>query len=301
MITISYVNFWENSNEPQDRWFTKFIEVNIDKDVIEVEPYNNPDIIICSCFGYIENVKRYNSKIKLFFYGENLDRIANYNNIDLLKSTFDLIVGFKYTDKKNKIFRLPLWLCYYPFYNMNSENNIITYLENTYKNNLKDKSFFCSLISNHDMNGQRAIIYNEMSKYGLILCPSKFKNNCESIAISNFAKIEFIKKTKYSICPENSYFEGYFTEKIFQAFEGGNIPIYHAIDEPEKDILNSNKYCYIKDVNNNEELEIKIKDVIENPDKYTDGNIFNVYSFKIISQYYDDLIEEIKKLLHKDM
>ena len=301
MISISYINFWENSNESQDRWFTKFIQANIDKDIIEVAPHNNPDIMICSCFGYIENVKRYNSKIKLFFYGENLDRIATYNNIELLKSIFDLIVGFKYTDKKNKIFRLPLWLCYYPFYNMNLNSNVITYLEEAYKNNLNNKSAFCSLISTHDMYGQRTILYNEMSKYGLILCPSKFKNNCDSIGNNNISKIEFIKKTKYSICPENSCFEGYFTEKIFQALEGGNIPIYHAIEEPEKDILNKNKYCFINDVNNKEEVETKIKDVIENPDKYTNGNIFNENSYKIISQYYNDLMEEIKKLLYKDM
>jgi hypothetical protein len=212
-----------------------------------------------------------------------------------------MIVGFKYTDKKNKIFRLPLWMCYYPFYNMNSENNIITYLEEAYKKNLKDKSSFCSLISNHDMYGQRIILYNEMSKYGLILCPSKFKQNCDSIANCNVAKIEFIKKTKYSICPENSCFEGYFTEKIFQALEGGNIPIYYAIDEPEKDILNNNKYCFIRDVNNKEEVEIKIKDVIENPEKYTDGNIFNENSYKIIKLYYDNLIDEIKRLLYKEI
>jgi hypothetical protein len=301
MITISYINFWQNSNETQDRWFTKFIQTNIDKDIIEIEPYNNPDILICSCFGYIENVKKYNSKIKLFFYGENLDRIPTYNNIELLKLTFDIIVGFKYTDKINKIFRLPLWLCYYPFYNMTSTNNIITYLEEAYKKNFKNKSSFCSLISNHDMYGQRIILYNEMNKYGLILCPSKFKNNCNRIGNSNFAKIEFIKKTKYSICPENSYFEGYFTEKIFQALEGGTIPIYHAIEEPEKDILNMNKYCFIKDINNKEEVEIKIKDVIENPNKYTEGNIFNENSYIIINQYYTDLIEEIKNLLYKDM
>ena len=300
MITIGYLNFWQN-NKINDIWFTKFVKENIDNNIKEINYTQNPDILICSCFGNINNVDNIKSKVKIFFYGENLDRIATYNNIELLKSIFDLIVGFKYTDKKNKIFRLPLWLCYYPFYNMNFNNNIITHLEEAYKNNLKDKSSFCSLISNHDMYGQRIILYNEMSKYGLILCPSKFKNNCDSIGNNNFAKIEFIKKTKYSICPENSCFEGYFTEKIFQAFEGGNIPIYHAIDQPEKDILNKNKYCFIKDVNNKEEVETNIKDVIENPDKYTEGNLFNENSYKIINQYYTDLINEIINLLYKDM
>ena len=48
--------------------------------------------------------------------------------------------------------------------------------------------------------------------------------------------------------------EGYFTEKIFQAFEGGTIPLYWSIGFPEPDIINKNKYCFC-DVKNKEELE----------------------------------------------
>ena len=33
-------------------------------------------------------------------------------------------------------------------------------------------------------------------------------------------------------------FEGYFTEKIFQSFEGGCIPVYWAVGRPEPDIIN---------------------------------------------------------------
>jgi len=296
MITISYINFW--SKEYNNIYFTKFINKNIDT-VNIVNNNDNPDILICSWMCNINNVITINAKIKLFFYGENLNRYPPYNNIELLKSTFDLIIGFKYDDKDNKILRFPLWLLYYPYYNMNDkDNNIINYLETSHKlNNSIDKPYLGALIARHDNGGQRRILLSELSKYGKVLCPSIYNNNCKKINKGNNAKLDFLKYTKYNICPENSLFEGYFTEKIFQALEAGTIPIYWAINEPETDILNRNKYCFIKNINDKDEVNTKIKDVIENPESYIDGNIFNDDAYTIISKYYDNLIKEIKRLL----
>lgn len=300
MITVSYINYWKNDGNTQDRWLSKFIEENIGP-VKLVNIKDNPDILICSCFGNINNIKNIRARIKLFYYGENLERYPPYNNSELLKSTFDIIAGFKYTDKKTKVFRMPLWLHYYPFYNMNDvHKNIITYLENEYDTNkTTEKNVFGSLIARHDRGGQRRILLDETQKHGNILCPSNFNKNCNQILPVNRAKIDFIKNTKYNICPENSKFEGYHTEKIFNAFEGGTIPIYWAIDEPEKDILNKNKYCFIKNINDKDEVERKIKDAVENSEKYLEGNIFNTNAQDIIRTYYDDLIEEIKRLMKK--
>lgn len=79
--------------------------------------------------------------------------------------------------------------------------------------------------------------------------------------------------------------------------EAGTIPIYWAINEPEPDILNCNKYCFIKNINDNNEVNTKIKDVIAHPESYIEGNIFNDDAYTIISKYYDNLIKEIKRLL----
>ncbi len=298
MITIAYINYWPQTVDIQDFWLSNFVKENIG-DIIHIKPDENPDILFCSCFGNIENVKRLSAKVKIFFYGENLERYSKYNNIELLKSTFDLIVGSRYTDLENKILRLPLWLLYYNYYNMNNkDDNIITFLERKYKINSKiNKTIFCSLIARHDSDGQRTILLKETEKYGNVMCPSRFNNNCNGIKRGNEDKIEFVKQCKYNICPENSKYEGYFTEKIFQSFESGCIPIYWAIDEPEKEILNKNKYCFIKNINDKNEVTEKIKEVVEDPDKYLEGNIFNNNAYKITGNYYNDLIEEIKKLL----
>jgi len=177
-----------------DRWITTFIETNLNIKLQEINPYSNPDILISSCMGNINNIDKINSTVKIFFYGENLDRYPPYNNLELLKSKFDIILGFKYSNKKEKQFRLPLWMCYYPYYNFNDKDrNIITYLENTYIKNIATKENKCSLIARHDRGGQRLILYNEMRKYVDILCPSKFKKNCNVIGSGNKAKLDFIK------------------------------------------------------------------------------------------------------------
>ena len=94
MITLAYINFWEDVNN--DDYFTIFIEKNIGK--VRLVNYNeNPDILISSVNGDIYKIKNINAKCKVFFYGENLHNYPPYNNDALLYDTFDLIVGFKET------------------------------------------------------------------------------------------------------------------------------------------------------------------------------------------------------------
>lgn len=296
MITIAYVNFW---NDPyNDKYLSEFIQNNIDNEIKHVNYNNNPDILIASVNGNINVISKIKSKCKIFYYGENLDRYPPYNNIELLQNNFDIILGFKYTNKKEKILRFPLWLFYYKFYNFNSNNNIVDYIENEYKNNIiKHKPYFASIISKHDRGGQRLKIINELQKYGKIMSPGNFMNNTPKIGNTQTDKINYISNSLYNICPENSIYEGYTTEKVFQALEAGTIPLYWGHDLPEKDILNINKYCFC-DINNNNKLEIQIKDIIVNKNKYIMGSVFNNNAKKIIDTYYNDLINEIKKYIN---
>ena len=294
MITLSYVNFWKDPTN--DNYFTHFINKNIDN--VQIVNYNNnPDILIASVFGSINIVKNSKAKCKIFYYGENLDRYSPYNNEKLLLDTFDLVVGFKYTNLEKKQIRFPLWLMYYKFYNYTPEYNLIDYIETKYKKNIKKeyKTVFTTLIARHDRGGQRLKIYNEIvnNNYGIVMCPSNFKKNTNIIGNTTEDKINYISKSVYNICPENSAFEGYFTEKIIQAFEGGTIPLYWAIDLPEKGLLNENKYCFC-DIDNPIKLREQIKHVMTNSNYYLKGNVFTDEAPDIISTYYNTLITNIK-------
>jgi hypothetical protein len=290
MITIAYINYWKDPHN--DNYFIKFIEQNIGN-VKQVKSTENPDILIASCMGNINNVRNVKAKCKLFYYGENLNRYPPYNDDTLLQNTFDLIVGFKNTDLSKKQIRFPLWLMYYKYYKYNDTDNILTYIQNKYNENIKkEKEFIGTIIARHDRGGQRTIIYNELSKHGVIKAPGTYRKNTPSIGKTHEDKINYISRGTYNICPENSYYEGYFTEKIFQAFEGGTIPLYWAIDLPEPEIINKNKYCFC-DIKNKESLSKSIHNACINPNQYIEGGVFTDKAGKQIQLFYSTLLNNI--------
>lgn len=294
MIKLAYINYWKDPRN--DNYFTEYLRYHFGPTKI-VNPNDSPDILIASCMGNINSVKNIKCKLKIFFYGENLDRYPPYNDDTVLQETFNLIVGFKSTNKEKKQIRFPLWLIYYPYYDYQTNNNILNYIQNKYNQNIKKtKKFGCSLIARHDRGGQRKTIYDIVKKHTIIMCPGKFMNNTKTIGPNHEDKIKYISEGIFNICPENSCYENYFTEKIFQAFEGGTIPIYWAIDYPEVDILNKNKYifCNFKNINN---LDNQIISFLDNQAKNKDESIFVKNANIIIKEYYTTLKNEIKNNL----
>lgn len=308
MITLAYINFW--SDPDNDTYFTDFINHNIGQ--VKLVNYNeNPDILIASVFGNINIIKHVRAKCKLFYYGENLNRYPPYNNEQLLLDTFDLIVGFKDTNIDKKQIRFPLWLMYYKYYNYTLECNLIDYIEKKYKENKenkeKQKTIFATLVARHDREGQRTKICNEIENYlktttntttntTKIMYPGLFRHNIglnNNIGPNTNDKINYISQGLYNICPENSAFEGYFTEKIVQAFEAGTIPLYWAVDLPEKGLINENKYCFCN-IDNPNELKAQINKALAHPDYYLEGNVFTEEAPIILSNYYNTLISNIK-------
>ena len=190
---------------------------------------------------------------------------------------------------------------YYPFYKMtDDDNNIIDYIKNERDKNIKvKKEYFASCIARHSRLGIRKLICNNMSKYGKIMYPSKFRKNC-SIGPEPNHKIDFLKKVKFNICPENSKFPEYYTEKIFHALEAGCVPIYWAIDLPEKNIINQECYKFIN-IENKELMNKQIKEVIENYDKYINEDIFTENAkdiVKILNKNYKKILVNILDKLY---
>jgi hypothetical protein len=298
-LTMAYINFWpQNYNHIQDWWLSEYIKHNISLEYELVPPNDDPDILIASCFGDINEIKNIKSKCKIFFYGENLDLVTPYNNHELLKNTFDIILGFKETNIAEKLVRLPLWMLYYPFYNFDEANNILNHIQNSYNKNItrNDKLNVASLIASHDRNGIRTFIYNKVKNAIDVLCPGKLLRNIEPIGLTCEDKINFISKTRFNICPENSEGEGYYTEKIFHSLEAGCIPFYWAINKPEQKILNEECYCWI-DKNNPKETEERILKTINNYQRFYNIKLFKDTACDEIKTIYDTLKNEIIKFV----
>ena len=118
---------------------------------------------------------------------------------------------------------------------------------------------------------------NKLNKYKKVDLEGKCKLNNKFRNIKN--KIEFLSNYKFSIAMENSDGDGYISEKIFDSFLAGTIPIYYGdymIDEfinpktyilikGEKDI--DKKIEYIKKIDNDDNLYLSImkeKPLIDN-------------------------------------
>ena len=297
LLTIQYVNFW--TDPFNDRWLFHFIKENFkDYNVIEVRNKKNCDILICSVFGNINNVKIFNSKIKLFYTGENLVRYPAYNNIDILKEYFDLIVGFHPSCLENKTIRFPLWFMYYPFYKMTDDkNNIVDYIREQRKNNLKKtKKYLSSCICSHSTLGIRKYICDKITNLDKqIIYAGAWRKNFH-IGRKVIDKINFLSNVKYNICPENSKSPLYYTEKIFHALEAGCVPIYWAVDLPEKNLLNPNCYQFI-DIENPNLADKQLNDALNNYEKYINSEVFLNDAKVVIDNYYRTLEENIRKLL----
>ncbi|WP_318466391.1 glycosyltransferase family 10 domain-containing protein [Photobacterium leiognathi] len=98
---------------------------------------------------------------------------------------------------------------------------------------------------------------------------NRFFYNFESYKGSVESKSETLKKYKFTICFENAQMiEGYITEKIFDCFFAGSVPIYWGAPNISTHIP---KECYIdfRDFNNYSELYDFIKNI--------DESTYNIY------------------------
>lgn len=295
-MKIAFLNFWDNVDN--DTWLLNYIKENIFSGTQTVKYTDNPDILFCSVAGKIQKVDKVNANIKVFICGENPDRFPPYNDLNLLRNTFDIILGFWNTNMSNMISRFPIWLKYFPFYSFDFEgNNLINHLLQLRKENLqKNKDMFATCISRHDYKGIRTILYNQMSKHGKVFCPSKFKKNTESIGHTEKDKIDYISKGKFHICPENSFFPKYCTEKIFHALLAGTVPIYWGDDYPEKEIL-KRECCELINLHNVVITDKQIQSIIKHSDKYLFQNVFLNSGKYVIHHYYHSFKRQIQTLL----
>ena len=75
-------------------------------------------------------------------------------------------------------------------------------------------------------------------------------------------KHETLSKYKFSICFENSITAGYITEKIFDCFYAGTIPIYYG-DPNVKESIDPDSYIDFRKFDDYKDLELFVKNISE--------------------------------------
>lgn len=275
-ITLYVKNDWiTDENRYHENFCFNIIKQNFIPDISIL--WYKPDI---ECFSVVGNRKEINlskAKVKIFFTGEctgkeAIDKHWREYEDDCI-SDVDLSLSFNRRNEeilKNYI-RLPLWVLFHFGFILDKNTTKDMVKEKVYFfNNLKfNKTKNISLIASHDKTGIRKEIYDEISKIATIDCPSKFMHNDDTLK-NNYSnnKLEYLKNYKFNICPENTISDGYITEKLFDAFASGCIPIYSGDPKIEPDVVEKSSVLFWKKNEDNSELIKEIKLLSENEKLY---------------------------------
>ena len=296
--SISYANWWKEN--PDEIWFTRFINHNClaCKENIRFYSVFGPRDIICEPFD----------GKKIFFSGENLEKIDTHGNIvdpvalrlfqkrqrdygDYLCDDVDLSLGFARKDEENYL-RVPLWIT--NFSPESSYDDIKKQIDRINARQTNVERTGTALIASHDQFGTRSNIYDKLKDVINVQCAGKWNNNTDDLRIKyNNNKFMYLQKMRFNICPENVDASGYVTEKLFDAFGSGVIPIYQgAGGSPEPDIVNQDAIIFWQfDSDNKDTIEL-ILELNSNDDLFEEFVMKPVFSKdapEIIWSYFNSL------------
>lgn len=242
-ITVDFQDFWQCSkDEFAGLAFMKAFEAAC-KNIGASYSFSKffPKVKFFSIFSKNKfHIKMSSAKVKVFFTGEDVDvRFTAFK--DYCTKDCDLSLGFRYEDElenATNYLRYPLWILYY--FGYTEDKDKIRAQVKTFNDAKSNAGRFACLVASHDDQGMRQKMCNIINAIAPVSCGGKFLHNDETLK-TEFGddKIAYLKNFMFNLCPENVSVKGYVTEKIFQSFLGGCIPIYFGSDgTPEPDVIN---------------------------------------------------------------
>jgi len=81
------------------------------------------------------------------------------------------------------------------------------------------------------------------------------------------SKFDKLKDYKFCLCPENDYYPGYVTEKLFQAWYAGTVPIYMG-SIPSSEPINDKAFIHFNPEDNIEKLTTQVESINISREKY---------------------------------
>ena len=300
IIKIWYANWYvHNKRQYENVVFTHYLKHHFPEHTITVNK-NNPHIVFYSVFGgHFESQYCQNDTIKVLIVCENIHRhrAQKFKRIYeiALQNNMDYVLQFTETaDTPNNAYveRIPYWFYHLDFYKSQKSSESYKIIKNF---KIKDINSLkkCCLIARSDVKNLRSNLLHEITPLMHVDCPSHIGHNCDSIESRNQTKHQFCNEYLFNITPENSYNEGYVTEKIFEASLAGNIPIYYGNMKEERSIINMDRVLYVNldDKESISALKDKIKRLLSNEQELQE--LYNLNPFT------SNAYEEIKKYEEK--
>lgn len=209
-IKVKLVDFWRDDMETHF-WLTNFLSQKYD-----IVFSDEPDYVFYSWCGY-EHLKY--DCVRIAYMGENI-RI-DWNVADYGIECCSLV------DLGERYLRVP--------YCFVATKEHRPYDFSTRKLNKRDK--FCSYLVSNGQDGDlfRDRFFDKLSKYKRVDSGGKWRNNIGGTFDKQYSetKVDFLlnkqkwlENYKFNICFENCSYPGYLSEKFFDAYIAGCIPIY---------------------------------------------------------------------------
>ena len=237
-----------------------------DKNIIfDSENKYKPDLIVRSHFTYEEHDINIDCPYICFSGEPHRCNLKNKPPICELNSYIPLVKNIEYnsielnedpgiiSNKCNSVWGSKLfylspdiksfWVPYIVFCNYDL-NNIRKY------NNLNEKLLICGFVCSNPTQKIRNNLFIEIKKLDTnnsVRSLGSVLNTENNILIDKSVNLDtFYKQFKFVIAAENSYHDGYITEKIMLPFMAGSIPIYYGSDKV-KEVFNEKSFFYVND------------------------------------------------------
>jgi len=246
-IKICFIDFWNGFNYK----IMTFYHLLCDNyDVTVVESWSDAEYVFFSCFG-TSHWEVDESKIKIFFTAENITPDFN---------VCDYAIGFDYIVFEDRYIRQS------NFYDAEHYEKYYQAIKSGKYRNKDIKTNFCSFtVSNAFADEYRILLFNKLNNYRKIDSGGRFMNNVGEPVND---KLKFDSTHKFSICCENSSHSGYTTEKIYQAFAAGCIPIYWGDPEVTR-VFNSKAFINANDFQSIDSVVERIIEVDTDEELYS--------------------------------
>ena len=237
MKRVCVVNFSDGAFDGD--FFEFFFSAAFDGIDYVLSPHE-ADVVISSVFGHTQT----DPKKTIMYIGENVR--PNFMH-------YDHSLSFDYDDYGGRNFRLPLWwsrLAWDGFEQKPRKPNAhnhgyeqlldIKSLMQPRKLDTSIKDKFCAMIAGNP-EGLRVNLFNSISQYkqvdgyGLMFGNSLRKS-----------KFTVLPEYKFCLCPENSIYDGYVTEKLIDAYAGLTVPLYSG-DVSVNEDFNSKAFINYQD------------------------------------------------------
>lgn len=282
---------------PQDLWLSKFIER---KGLLKDKPKLKAGVFtICGKQWF---AKHYPCDLKIFFARENLLFRPEWHDFMLNAPCIDLSIGYDDVKDNPKYIHIPFWITW-ALDPMETYDSIKKKID--YWNSPDNKSFaerkFCAFLCSHGDKGRKRI-YEDLSTIDKVDSAGRWLHNDDSLKLSfNDDKVSWLKNYRFNLTPENSNASGYVTEKLFEAIQGGCVPIYWGSDnEPDINVFNSDAIIFFKMNEDNTDIVNFVSSLNIDEKKYLEFSCQNRFvdgAEDVIWDYFELLEKRLMEII----